>query len=65
VRVFNGDYSPIMPNMTADRYNVSLGLYYPNEVPSDGLAAPLFALAQATTNFSLQFEGASRPCSVA
>ena len=58
VRVFDGNYLPITPNLIADRYNVSLGLYYTNVVQANGLTAPLFALAQATTNFSLQFEGA-------
>ena len=62
VRVFDGDHLPIDTSSKADRYNVSLGLYYPSVVQSAGLAAPLFALAQATTDFSLQFEGEPQRC---
>lgn len=45
----------------ADRCSTSLGVNYPVADNAVGLAAPLFALAGTTTNFSLSFEGVRMP----
>ena len=50
----------LLSEVQADRYGTSLSLDYPNSNNSAGLAAPLYALAGSTHNFSLSFEGASR-----